>query len=142
MGIIGRNILQKQTLKRKPVQVPEWEGIVILRELTGYEAAPVSQGALAIQQARQEGKADAAQVVRWQAETLAAGWINEDGSHVLQNGDIDTLIQSTSNAVIGRLAKEVRILSGLEAASETEDRPGDEAKKNLAKTANGASGSS
>ena len=37
MGIIGRNILQKNTLKRKHVPVPEWEGIIIIRDLTGIE---------------------------------------------------------------------------------------------------------
>lgn len=142
MPFLGKEILLSSTLKRKPIYVDEWGGEVLLRELTGREAEPVQQGAVEIQFARQKNEFSAAKAMTWQAKTVALGWINEDGTHVLETKDLDDFIKATPSAIIVRLAREVRILSGLEAATDNEDEsPVEDAKKNSTRTRNTASGS-
>lgn len=142
MAYIGKEIIKRNTntFKRKTIDIPEWGGQIIVRGLSGKEAIPVSQGAMEISAARQKGNANANQAVRWQALTVSLGWINEDGSHVLEPSDIDGFIESTEHAVIERIAKEIRILTGMQAVN-PEAKPADEAKKNLTMTPNEDSGS-
>lgn len=141
MSFIGKEILGRKTLKRKTVDVPEWEGQVIIRELTGREAEPISQGAAEIRKAVQDGKPDAKYAIRWQAQTIALGWINEDGNHVLEAGDINTLIDTTGHSTIELLSREIRILSGMQILDKDADAPVEQAKKNSTGIRNGASGS-
>lgn len=136
MAFIGRDILTRNTLKRKVVDIPEWGGQITLRELTGREAIQVNQGAVEISEDRKAGKFDAGKAVRWEALTVSLGWINEDGSHVLAEGDIDQLIASQPYALIERIGKEVRSVSGAD-----KPKPVEDAKKNLTETPSEGSGS-
>lgn len=131
MAHIGREILSKNTLKRKAIEIPEWGGTIVLRELSGREAIPVSQGALEISEARRAGDIDTQKALTWQAETVCYGWINEDGSQVLALSDIDELLKTQPHSVLERIAKEIRILSGMERAQPADPAPVDDAKKNL-----------
>jgi hypothetical protein len=131
MTILGKDALKRITLKRKTVHVPEWEGEIILRELNGQEAIAFQEGAMEISQQRQAGALKPETLIRWQAQTVALGWINEDGSYVLQGSDdIDELLRTQPHPLIERLAKEVRALSGMEKAKEDDPETIEQAKKN------------
>lgn len=138
---INKNILKRNVLKRKTLHIPEWDGEVVIRELTGTEAIALNQSAVEINLDRQAGKFDADKAQRWEARTVVAGWINEDGSHVLEASDIDELLNTQPRSVIERIATEIRILSGMAKAKPDAPSPADEAKKNLSETPSIASGS-
>lgn len=138
---INKSILKRNVLKRKTIHIPEWDGEIVVRELTGKEAIALNQTAVEINFDRQAGRFDADKAQRWEARTVMAGWINEDGSHVLESGDIDDLLNTQPRSVIERIAKEIRILSGMDRAKPDAPSPADEAKKNLNETPNTASGS-
>jgi hypothetical protein len=62
---------------------------------------------------------------------VAAGWINEDGSNVLENGDVETLTTNAGQSTIELLAREIRILTGIQRVDENgKDSPVEDAKKN------------
>lgn len=130
MSHIGKDILKRNTLKTKVIEVPEWGGTILIRELTGKEKIPIDQGAIEISQARQKGALSADTVARWQAQAVVSGWINEDGSLVLQPSDIDELLAKKEGSVIERIAVAVRVLTGMEKAKEDDASPKEDAKKN------------
>lgn len=133
MAILGKEVLGRSTLRRKTVEVPEWGGEVIIQELNGEETAIVGQGAGEI--AKNRDNPDTGKAIRWEALTVCYGWINEDGSKVLSPDDAGQLLAQHGYGVIGRLAKEIRGMSGLG------DEASDEAKKNSTTTPNIGSGS-
>lgn len=133
-AVLGRDILQRATLKRERVHVPEWGGDVLVRELNGAETAAVMRPALEIANDRQSPETGE-RAIRFEALVVCYGWINEDGSQVLTPDDVDTLLQSASYSVIEQLSKAIRRLTGIESKAV------EEAKKNSATTQNGASGS-
>lgn len=143
MPVLGREVLGNRILKRKALEVPEWGGVIFVRELTGREAIPISQGALEISQAREKGELSAEQVVRWHTLTVRYGWINEDGSYVLGDDDMETLMDESQDTV-ERIADEIRALSGMKkkANSEQVDQTSAvaDAKKNSTLTAKRGSG--
>lgn len=141
MAHVGKEILRKNTLKRKTIEIPEWEGQIVIRELTGSEAVPVNQKAIEIAQSRNTANFDAKKVLYWEAEIFCYGWINEDGSRVLKLEDMDELMETQPRSVIERVAKEIRILTGMERAAPEDPSPKDEAKKNLTEIKSTASGS-
>jgi hypothetical protein len=127
----GKEVLNKHTLKTSVIHIVSWGDDVLVRELTGKEAVSINQGALEIQRDVQAGKPNAQRMLRWQAETVAAGWINEDGTNVLEAADIETLITQTGQSTIELLAREIRILTGIQRVDENgKDSPVDDAKKN------------
>ena len=140
MAFLGKDILKRDTFKRKIVDVPEWGGKIIVRGLSGHQAIPISQTAVEISLEKKDGKFDAEKAERWEANTFVCGWINEDGSNVLTAGDVDDLLGKETE-IISRIAREIRILSGMEKAKEDASSPVVDAKKNLTATLNGDSGS-
>lgn len=140
MAFLGKAILKKDTFTRKTLDIPEWGGQIIVRGLSGKEAIPISQGAIEIAGDQKAGKLNAERNERWEAATVVAGWINEDGSNVLTPQDIDDLL-GKETTVISRIAKEIRILSGMAKDKDDDPKPTDVAKKNLTVTQNGDSGS-
>lgn len=141
MARIGKEIFQRNTLKRKTIQITEWEGEIVIRELTGAEAIPINQKAVEISQSRNTNTFDAKLALYWEAEIVCYGWINDDGGRILELEDIDELMGTQPRSVIERIAKEVRILSGMEKAVKDDPSPRDEAKKNSTGTAKDDSGS-
>lgn len=142
MAILGREALGRNTLKRETIDVPEWDGQIIIRELNGHGAGIVSAGGLEISQAREKGTFSPEMALRWLAQTIACGWINEDGSYVLQGSeDIDELLTTQKQPTLERIASKIRLLSGMEKAKDDDPEPKDEAKKNSTKTRSTASGS-
>lgn len=142
MAILGKEALGRNALKRKTIDVPEWDGQIIIRELNGHGAGLVAAGGMEISQARQNGTFSPQMALRWLAQTVASGWVNEDGSYVLQGSDdIDQLLATQKQSTLEQIASEIRILSGMEKAKEDDPEPLDDAKKNLTETTNTASGS-
>jgi hypothetical protein len=140
MAFLGKEILKRDTFKRKTIDIPEWGGQIIVRGLSGNEAIAINQTAVEISLDRQAGKFDAAKAERWEANTVIRGWINEDGSAVLSPTDVDDLLGKETE-IISRIAREIRILSGMEKAKADDPSPSSEAKKNSTETPNAASGS-
>lgn len=123
MAVLGKAIFETIKLRRREMEVPEWNGTVLLQELTPQQVEEVQASArAAVDIKRREAKDDRA-MTSFQLLLVAKGWINEDGSRVLQDGDID-LLRNQSYAVLARMALELSELSGL-----TETAP-DQAKKN------------
>lgn len=140
MAFLGKDILKRDTFKRKHMDIPEWGGQIIVRGLSGHQAMTINQTAVEIADDRKAGKFDAEKAERWEANTVVCGWINEDGSSVLTGQDVDDLLGKETD-IISRIAKEIRILSGMEKAKDDDPKPTDVAKKNLTVTRNGDSGS-
>lgn len=123
MAVLGKAIFETIKLRRREMEVPEWNGTVLLQELTPQQVEEVQASArAAVDIKRREAKDDRA-MTSFQLLLVAKGWINEDGSRVLQDGDID-LLRNQSYAVLARMALELSELSGL-----TETAP-EQAKKN------------
>lgn len=124
---IGRDVLARDVLKRTTILVPEWGGEIIVRELTGREAGPI--GRLAMEISKRQDDLEPDKITRWEALTVQSGWINEDGSRVLNGEDVEVLLDTQPYDVIQRIAKEIRQLSGME-RSAPPVAPVDAAKKN------------
>lgn len=127
MAFLDKSVLLSKTgLRRETLFVPDLDGEVLLRELTGSEIDVVK---------RQAAKDNGA-VAMTTALAVRFGWINEDGSHVLSDDDLSTMITEVSFAVIDLMATKIMELSGN--AGDTKAA----AKKGSTRTRNGASGSS
>jgi hypothetical protein len=112
MPILNASILKQTALKQATIDVPEWSGSVILRELTGAERSELMvdtiqlQGALADRanltpEAARKALALAAEIVR-------RTWIDENGNQAVQ--DVVELMEAPWN-ILFRLATEAMILS-------------------------------
>jgi predicted solute-binding protein len=112
MPILNASILKQTALKQATIDVPEWSGSVILRELTGAERSELMvdtiqlQGALADRanltpEAARKALALAAEIVR-------RTWIDENGNQAVQ--DVAELMEAPWN-ILFRLATEAMILS-------------------------------
>lgn len=131
---LGRGFLEQRTLKSVVVEVPEWDGEVILRELTGEEMAEVQAIATSAMDMNTRQVKDGKALMLFRATAICLSWVDEDGNHVMERKDIPLLLRQ-SYRVLDRLADVVEEMSGMnQAALEA-------AKKNSETTQNGASGS-
>jgi len=85
------------SLRRKFVAVPEWDGDVILRELTGTERLELTAGVLDLYQLLGEGGvpktgADVRQAIEFAARVVQMAWIAEDGHQVVGSEQFDMLL--------------------------------------------------
>lgn len=86
------------TLRRKAVFVPEWDGDVLLRELTGAERLELAAGVIDLYQVLGEGGRptsgeDVRRALEFGARVVQAAWINEDGEQVVDAASFDMLLQ-------------------------------------------------
>lgn len=86
------------TLRRKAVFVPEWDGDVLLRELTGAERLELTAGVLDLYQVLGEGGlpksgADVRRALEFAARVVQLAWIGEDGGQVVSDEQFDMLLQ-------------------------------------------------
>lgn len=113
MEILSRNqILSKVgVLKREELDIPEWGGSVILRELTAIERDQIETMLVS-------GKAkNNYQGVR--ARTMALACVNETGDQVFTEKDIPMLGQ-LSGKTLNDVFKKVSDMSGMTAEAEQE----------------------
>lgn len=112
MPILNSSVLRQSTLRQATIDIPEWEGSVILRELTGAERSELMvdtiqlQGALA-DRANMTPEA-ARRALAFAAEIVKRTWIDETGAPAVQ--EASELLGAPWH-VLFRLATEAMILS-------------------------------
>lgn len=114
MGVIGRGVLLKPVLRTETVTVPEWEGPIILREMSAaqvIEFVRFNHG-----QADDDPGAD----MRRAAWTVVACWMDEAGDPILTEEDIPLLLATQPANLINRLSVRAAVLSGMLPASALE----------------------
>lgn len=127
--LIGRAILQQRVLKTERVDVPEWDGEILLRALSASETAEFAKFGQS-----QDAATDPSASLRLAAWVIVHSWVDEAGAPVLTVDDIPTLLDSNSTDVINNLGKRAMQISGL-APDALED-----AKKNSESSQSNASG--
>lgn len=110
--IIGREVLGRNLMRRSTVEIEEWDGSVIVRELTGAEVAECK--ALVGQAVDLGSKtiANDQSAVEFTCKLVALGWINEDGSKVISSEDSHVLSRESFSITL-KMAQEIGRLSGL-----------------------------
>lgn len=93
--VLGREALGRAKFKTIEHEVPEWDGVVILRRLAESEVARIQQEARAATKKRNED-GDAAQspeyLSRLRRTMVFTCWVDEDGAQVLtEREDLDAL---------------------------------------------------
>lgn len=132
---LGREVLGARLGKRMTVYVEEWEGAVILRQLSHAEVLTIQQMAADAVDLRTQAIRDRGALSRFNFELIRASWVDEQGESVLGADDFDALV-GEPNSVITTLVQAISNFNGL-----TDDAT-DAAKKNFSVTQNGASPSS
>lgn len=97
--VVGLEVLNGSApaLRRKFVNVPEWDGDVILRELTGAERLELTAGVLDLYQLLGEGGMpksgdDVRRAIEFAARVVQMAWIAEDGNQVVGPEKFDMLL--------------------------------------------------
>ena len=105
---LGRDVLARRVLKSERVRVDEWEGSIILRQMSGAETIEFTQLGTSI-----DPKADPGAALKLAAYVLTVCWVDEAGARVLTADDADDLLKTQTADVINRLATRAMQLSGL-----------------------------
>lgn len=127
MAVLGREALAR-AIKYALVDVPELGGEVRLRSLSSARIAEMGDLFVGADQK------NTGQMFNIGARLLVECWVDEDGALVLTADDIPAVLEFTPG-VLNKLAGKLMDLNGLG------DNAIENAKKNLAKTRNGGSGS-
>lgn len=98
VGIEVLNGAAPAALRRKSVFVPEWDGDVILRELTGAERLELSAGVVDLYHAMGDdgtpkSGADVRRMIEFAAQVVQYAWIGEAGKQVVTDAQFDMLLQ-------------------------------------------------
>jgi Phage tail assembly chaperone len=105
-------ILSKKALKRETVDVPEWGGQVLVRELTAAERTRYEMGMSDMVQGEQTNPLE--KVKRYEnmrARIASIAVINEDGTRVFKDDDVSELNELSGNA-LDRISSVILRLSG------------------------------
>ena len=99
------------TLRRKAVFVPEWDGDVLLRELTGAERLELAAGVIDLYQVLGEGGRptsgeDVRRALEFGARVVQAAWIGEDGGQVVGDGEPFEMLLQVEWTILMSLAGE------------------------------------
>lgn len=105
---IGRDILARRPLRSERVDVPEWDGEIILRSLSAAQTAEFASFGKA-----QNAATDPAASLRLAAWVIIHSWIDESGAPVLTEADTDALLEGSSVDLINNLGKRAMQISGL-----------------------------
>ena len=110
-------ILEAVDLRTVTVDVPEWGGDVVLRELSAAQMAIFKAQSVAAVDPQTRAVKDGATLFRLSAWVVAQGVIDGEGKRLFTDADVDRLGEK-SDAVIDRLAARVLQLSGAETTVE------------------------
>lgn len=105
--VLTRDAIFAVPLRVKEVYIPEWDGVVFIKELTAFQAQEVARLSLT-----RDGKPDIQKGLQVPARLCAQQVVDENGQRLFSDKDIDRLLEM-HGVVIGRIAKEVQELSGL-----------------------------
>ncbi|MCG8430382.1 MAG: phage tail assembly chaperone [Candidatus Omnitrophica bacterium] len=115
MALLTRDdILQVSDLDRKVINVPEWNGDVMVRTMTGAERDNFEQSLF-----DQKGKSTKANMDNLRAKLLAKCLVNEEGSKLFSEKDIGKLGEKSAK-VLDRLYTIARDMNGIGADDEEE----------------------
>jgi hypothetical protein len=106
MGV-GREVLKRSVLKTETVDMPEWGGPVILREMSAAQVVEFNRFARAVSD--DEAGAD----MRRAAWTVVTCWVDEAGDQILSEEDAPILLATQTSTLIIRLSLRALVLSGM-----------------------------
>jgi len=104
------SILAAKDLKRKEIEVPEWDGTLIIREMTAFEREVFEKRMMEAGVDRASNISRSLGNLRASVVVMCA--ITEDGSPMFSDGDVKALNEK-SGAVISRVFQECAVLSGI-----------------------------
>lgn len=108
MAILTRDaILQAQDLPKELVKVPEWNGEVYVRALTGVERDAFEQSIV-----EQKGKSTKMNLRNLRAKLVALTAVDEKGDRIFSDRDAELLGQKSA-AALNRVFEVAQRLSGL-----------------------------
>ena len=109
------SILSTPDVLVEDLEVPEWGGTIIVREMTTTEVENYSMSL-----AGRDGSMDHRKMGGMRAKVVAWCVVGEDGEPIFEEGDIKAL-QMKSNRVVGRIFDKILELSGLSEEKGEED---------------------
>jgi len=113
MTLLSRDaVLKSNDLKRKVVEVPEWGGSVLVREMTGAERDEYEASMVTEKEGGQDVRVNLAALRNLRARVVSWCAINEDGSRMFKPTDVQALGQKSA-AALDRLYEAIVILSGI-----------------------------
>lgn len=108
MGYLSRNdVLQAEDFETMPVEVPEWGGTILVRELSADEVEDIGFG-----QMDSKGNRDLRKAKGLRVKIISWAAIAEDGTQLFNRGDVEKLAKKSSRAV-GRVFDAIQKLSGI-----------------------------
>lgn len=108
MGYLSRNdVLQAEDFETMPVEVPEWGGTLLVRELSADEVEEIGFG-----QMDAKGNRDLRRAKGLRMKVISWAAIAEDGSRLFHKGDVEKLATKSSRP-IGRVFDAIQRLSGI-----------------------------
>lgn len=112
--VLGREVLlgTVRLLATLTIEVPEWGGQVIVRELTKREAADAQKFVFGAVDVKGQTISDTDKLARFNVRLVRYGWVDEDGNQVIAPNEEEQLFDM-SNGVLERLGAAIAKLSGL-----------------------------
>jgi len=108
MGYLSRNdVLQAEDFETREVEVPEWGGTLLVRELSADEVERIGFG-----QMDSKGNRDLRKAKGLRMRVISWAAIAEDGTPLFNKGDVEKLAKKSSRA-IGRVFDTIQKLSGI-----------------------------
>lgn len=111
------SILDVSDIQVEELEIPEWGGTVLVREMT---TAEVEHFALKTQGA--QGQLDTTKMAGVRAEVVAWCVVDEDGNALFKKSDVNEL-QKKSNRAIDKVFNKALELTGLQPPEESEAEP-------------------
>ena len=114
-------ILEAADLRTEAVEVPEWGGEVLLRELSAAQMAEFKAKSVAAVDPQTREIRDGATLFRLSAWVVCQGAMDEEGKRLFTDADVARLGEK-SDTVIDRLAAHVLKMSGAAATVEEAEK--------------------
>lgn len=112
---LSRDDILSAAIKTDEVDVPEWGGKVLVRELTSHEATELGFGMVT-----DEGGIDRSKVPDMMAKAVVLAVVDENGDRLFSEDDIE-LLRQKSFGPIQRIAKTIFDLSTMSKTKEGDD---------------------
>ena len=107
-------ILGASDIEVREIEVPEWGGTVLVRELTTTEVENFS-----IRTSNPHGELDISKMPGLRAEVVSWALVDEDGKQLMHKKDAEAL-QKRSHRIIDRLFNAILVMSDLREPDESE----------------------
>ena len=109
MGVakVGREVFLRAVLKTETVDVPEWGGPILLRELSAAQVVEF------VRMNRAQADTDPGADMHRAAWTVIACWVDEAGDPILTEDDMAMLLATQPASLINRISVRAAVLSGM-----------------------------